>query len=273
MDMTMRSLLPSWVHEYPSISATAPAPTMSRSYSFVNTASLLEQFMLSGYEVVAASHRRSRTGLEHTTHLVQLRNAALPKLDDGTEPRIILLNSHDGTSSLKLYFGAFRFACANGLISAALPSMQSVFAHRGRAAELVKTHSAGFIDLIPRMAERIGIMRGRRLTDDERHEFAAQALRLRFGPAPRVSTSTALQVRRDQDSGDDVWTVFNRLQENLVRGGLPFSPLPDEERRNRVTRGLRSIDSLVPLNRQLWALAERMAGLIVPANQPDRSLD
>lgn len=241
------------------------------NYAFVSTASLLEQFLLSGYEVVAASQVRSRNRDSYAAHLVQLRNPDLPKLHDGSEPRLLLSNSHDGTTTLRMYFGVFRFACANGLIAHALPAFQTSFPHRGRAAALAKTLSKGFIDLVPRMGRRIDQMRSTPLNPVERRAFAAEALRLRFGLSAPVSVEEVLQIRRAEDVGNDVWTTFNRVQENLVRGGLRITPR--HKGRNRFTRTLTSIRSVVPFNRALWALSERFAGITADDAVEDRSLD
>nr|QTX14453.1 UPF0380 proteins YafZ and homologs [Klebsiella pneumoniae] len=50
----------------------------------------------------------------HTKHMVRLRREGTNK---GTEvPEIILLNSHDGSSSYQMIPGMFRFVCTNGLV-------------------------------------------------------------------------------------------------------------------------------------------------------------
>ncbi|MET3218237.1 UNVERIFIED_ORG: hypothetical protein ABIC48_006032 [Burkholderia territorii] len=68
-------------------------------------------------------------------------------------------------------------------------------------------------------------MRSVTLDRDEQHVFARSALALRYdptdaaAPAP-VSESQLLAPRRFEDRHDDLWTVFNRVQENLTEGGL-----------------------------------------------------
>jgi len=53
-----------------------------------------------------------------------------------------------------------------------------------------------------------------------------------------------------------VWTTFNRIQENVVRGGLHGR---SANGRRMSTREVTAIDGNVKLNRALWTLAERMA--------------
>ena len=62
--------------------------------------------------------------------------------------------------------------------------------------------------------------------------------------------------------GDDLWRVFNRVQENAIRGGLTAWGRDAQNRPRRVTsREVTGIDGDVRLNRALWTLTERMAEL------------
>jgi hypothetical protein len=61
-----------------------------------------------------------------------------------------------------------------------------------------------------------------------------------------------LTIRRPQDVADDLYTVLNRAQENLLRGGLSRrAPSGRLTRTRRVT----SIRKDVTLNSRLWDLA------------------
>ncbi|MBX3747072.1 MAG: hypothetical protein KF833_17325 [Verrucomicrobiae bacterium] len=85
-------------------------------------------------------------------------------------------------------------------------------------------------------------------------------MRLRYPPeieAP-VSPATLLGARRPEDEGSDLWHTLNRVQENLIRGGVADGHR-DRRGRLRTVRGLRGIDSKVELNKGLWSLAERLA--------------
>ena len=92
------------------------------------------------------------------------------------------------------------------------------------------------------------------LTEDERYALARQALALRFEPEQRdgLSTAEALQPRRAEDAGSDLWRTYNVLQESVVRGGL-VRRLPSG--RLTRTRGIRAIREDVRLNAGLWELA------------------
>ena len=65
-------------------------------------------------------------------------------------------------------------------------------------------------------------MEARNLVKDDQLQFAGRALALKY---PNVSESgmipaQLLTIRRREDIADDLYTVLNRVQENLLRGGL-----------------------------------------------------
>ena len=67
-----------------------------------------------------------------------------------------------------------------------------------------------------------------------------------------IEPAQLLTIRRTQDIADDLYTVLNRCQENLLGGGL--SRRSPEGRLTR-TRRVTSIRRDVALNSQLWDLA------------------
>ena len=71
----------------------------------------------------------------------------------------------------------------------------------------------------------------------------------------------ALRVRRQGDGGNDKYTVFNRLQESLIRGGVEIESYT-KRNPNGATRKAKPLASLaetVRVNRELWNLADRVA--------------
>jgi len=58
------------------------------------------------------------------------------------------------------------------------------------------------------------------------------------------NVETLLKALRPEDEGTDLWTTMNRLQENLVQGGLSDFHR-DRRGRLRSVRALRGIDSKV----------------------------
>ena len=75
-----------------------------------------------------------------------------------------------------------------------------------------------------------------------------------------VTPESLLQPRRYADQKDsDLFTVFNVIQENLIKGGIRGYRLNKYGYTTRTkTREVKAIDQNVKLNRALWTLTEKM---------------
>lgn len=70
-----------------------------------------------------------------------------------------------------------------------------------------------------------------------------------------ITEAQVLQPRRFEDKKDDLWTVYQRLQENLIKGGLSGRNAKGKRAR---TRSVNGIDGDIKLNKALWVLTEQM---------------
>ncbi|MFP5853986.1 DUF932 domain-containing protein, partial [Salmonella sp. 741265071_PSA] len=78
----------------------------------------------------------------------------------------------------------------------------------------------------------------------------------RFGENHQpVTAPQILSPRRWQDESNDLWTTYQRIQENLIKGGLSGRSAKGGRTHTRAVRG---IDGDVKLNRALWVMAEAM---------------
>jgi hypothetical protein len=122
--------------------------------------------------------------------------------------------------------------------------------HRGNIVDDVIAGALELAERFESLATQVERMEQRRLFKDEQLAFAARALALRF-PDPAQSGMEPLQLlacRRAEDVGDDLWRVYNRCQEHLLRGGLSRRSATGRLTR---TRRISSIRRDVQLNSQL----------------------
>jgi len=262
----------------PSIFAARPHASRSERFRAIPTIEVLHGLEKEGFFAVGVKQSASRDASKtaYTRHLIRLR-----RLDDARQYRvgdtvceIILRNANDGTAAYELMAGLFRIRCLNSLV-ARIATIDSIkVRHSGDALEKVVDGTyrvlgqAEAVLAAPRDWSRIA------LNDDAKAALAASAHALRFGDADgRVATpirpEQLLTPRRADDRADDLWTVMNVIQENVIRGGLSArAPAATDQhgrwRRGRVvtTRAVNNIDQDVRLNRALWVLGERMAGLL-----------
>ncbi|EHD5749221.1 DUF945 domain-containing protein [Escherichia coli] len=89
--------------------------------------------------------------------------------------------------------------------------------------------------------------------------LAHAALTYRFGEEHQpVTPEQILTPRRHEDNTPDLWTIYQRIQENLIKGGLSGR---NAKGKRSHTRAVNGIDGDVKLNRALWVMAENMLQL------------
>ena len=118
------------------------------------------------------------------------------------------------------------------------------FRHSKLETDEVVRASFRLLEFIPKVGEQVNRFRSRRLEVRESLDLARHALLLRYptvNEAP-VDADTLLKARRSEDEGTDLWATLNRVQENLIQGGLADTHR-DRRGRLRSVRALRGIDS------------------------------
>jgi len=259
----------------PSALATRPFDAMSAKYSHIPTLGVIEAMIAAGFQPFSAVQGRTRVPGkgEFTKHMLRFRHEdALQSLAVGDViPEIVLVNSHDGTSAYKLIAGLYRLICSNGLMVSDGEIDSLSIAHKGNVAKDVVEGSHKLIGDTQRSLATVQNWTRLQLTDGEQNAFAESAHTLRFANAEGKTTTpiTAAQLltpRRREDVGSDLWHTLNRVQENVIAGGLSAVHRDADGRRIRrvSTRRINSIDQDMRLNRALWELAAKMAELKSP---------
>lgn len=245
----------------PSIFADAPHESRSERYSYIPTVSVLTELRKEGFQpfMVTQTRVRNEQRRDYTKHMIRLRHASQITAR-GEANEIILLNSHDGTSSYQMLAGMFRFVCSNGLVCGDTVADVRV-PHKGDVAGHVIEGAYQVLGGFDQARESREAMQAITLDNGESEVFARAALALKYDdatkPAP-ITESQILMPRRSDDSRPDLWTVFNRTQENLTKGGLAGR---SANGRRQQTRPVQGIDSDIRLNRALWLLADGMRQL------------
>ncbi len=96
----------------PSIFADAPHESRSQRYAYIPTAAVLAELRKEGFQpfMVTQTRVRDEGKREHTKHMLRLRHAS--QINGAEANEIVLLNSHDGTSSYQMLAGMFRLCPA-----------------------------------------------------------------------------------------------------------------------------------------------------------------
>jgi hypothetical protein len=247
----------------PSAFSTTKASHLTDKYVSLHTADLIPVLADYGYEPVQAAQKRSRKASpEHTTHMLAF--AKPQSLQDGVRSEIILMNSHDGTGAVRLFAGAFRAVCTNGLIAG--DGFQSRIYHSKALngfEEMLRTTTA----TLPHLMDRIDKMRGLTLTTGEAYDMAIAGVATRWADytgqpkgayAVAQTVKDVMNVRRVGDEGYDAFTVFNRIQEGVIRGNALIRSITEQHPQGvmRKARPVNSIKEHQRINTELWNIAD-----------------
>lgn len=244
-------------HYAPSIFADEAHESRSDRYTYIPTSFVLNKLRQEGFFpfMVCQTRTRKEDMREHTKHMIRLRHANQINGEQANE--IILINSHNGTSSYQMKAGMYRFVCQNGLVMGEDIADLRV-PHKGDVADFVIEGAYEVLESFKRADEGREAMQALTLNSHEQHALATAALELRYntaeGPAP-VTARDILTPRRYADDKNDLWTSFNRVQENLIKGGQSGR---NKKGKRTTTRAITGMDQDVKLNRALWVLSNEL---------------
>jgi hypothetical protein len=237
-----------------SVLAHEAAPTTSARYVFIDSRAVIRGMKKEGWEVASAktAQPRKRDPL-FARHAVDFRRPGA-KETEGHVPRILFINSHDGSSNASAFAGFFRFVCSNGLV---IGTTTGVLKARHAFID-----AAAFVHDAQALAARAEEQRpsierwaALQLSARQRDVYETLAAKLRYGDSAAILKGELLTVRRPEDDSGSLLTVFNRVQENATRGGAHGVARSGNRTR---TRPIGSIPRDVGFNAQLWQLTEEL---------------
>jgi len=248
----------------PALFTQQPHANVSDKYHFIPTIDVIEEIKQHNWYPVSVSEAnvRDRDKEGYQRHLVRFRH-----FDDLLNPpnnavELLLFNSHDRSCAFSISAGIYRFVCANGLVIA-----QSVFEsykikHLGERKNDVATAIANILTHKPQLEAKIDTFASIQLSKNEKESFAKSSIPLRFEEHLEINHIDLLTPHREEDRNDDLYTVLNVIQENLLRGNI--SGINKETGRRFTTKEVTSISRDVDINQGLWDIAERIASIKEP---------
>lgn len=247
-------------NQAPSIFAKEPYYEVSDKYNFIPSIDVVNIFRENGFFPTIAKESNVRIDDKNgfQKHLIRFRgvNDLLDERDDAIE--ILLTNSHDRTSSFTLHIGIFRFICLNGLVVADNLFESIKIKHLGFRDDDVASAINRVMKTAPNVWEKVELFKSIDLSENDKKAYALNSAKLRFDLDNQVvDTSDLLNPHRVEDEKNDMWTLYNVLQENLIRGGV--KGVNKNTGRNFTSKAIKSIDNDLSINKQLWELTDRLA--------------
>ena len=230
----------------PAIFTKTPSPKVSDRYSFADSEYYLQKFIDADWFIHSA---RQVSKSEYAPHQVILRNNDIATVGD-LLPQLMFTNSHNGIKKMTIDTGIYRLVCSNGLVVPTSITQSLSIKHLDLGDSTTDTIVNSFYEKVPIIMNNIDRMRNKILTDDEIDNFTYNALQIRFTNAVGININDVVKPLRIEDNSDDLWTVFNVVQEKLIRGGIQ---LPSKRR----SRPINNFVNDNNINTKLWELAEQ----------------
>jgi len=245
-----------------SIFTTDSAPGTSQKYSHISTERIIDDMSALGWGVVDAKQVRARKGDGYQKHLVVFRNNDLfieGEDGDNVFPQILLTNSHDGKNAFTFTAGLFRLVCENGLVISTQEFENMKIRHYGYDFEELEKVITNMVEALPLAVESMNKFKQTQLDQETILEFAKRAVQARFGEEQTqnivIDYNDLVTPTRPEDRGNDLWSVFNTVQEKITQGMFNYTV----GAKIRKARKIKNFRQDLDLNAKLYELAAEFA--------------
>jgi|TARA_R110002060_G_scaffold70969_1_gene79563 hypothetical protein len=236
------------------------ANTTTEHYVHIPTEKVIDDMATLGWNVVDAKQVQARKNEGYQQHMVVFGNNDLVvegQDGDTVMPRILMTNSHDGKNSFKFQAGLYRFVCSNGLVIADAEFASMKIRHMGYDLSELTTVINEMVEKLPLTVECMNKLKAKILSEEEKVAFAKEALQTRISEK-QLSTYTTenimelLEPTREEDNGDDMWSVYNIVQEKVIHGMFDMYGVSGKVRK---ARKIKNFKQDTKVNQELYNLA------------------
>jgi hypothetical protein len=234
------------IEKCPALVATKPSDRASSKYSFIRTVDILEKAVDSGWVIQDVRQAGPRETAQHSVtlfHSSQLEEGISQK--EGY-PQMRIINSHDLTKRFNYLLGYWKLACSNGLLvpNGICSSINSVHRFSDDMKVQLEIAMNAALENFGKITGAIETFKQRILSQEEKNMLARFAhyirFRYRMTQPKKFNTNELLAPRRDVDKSDDLWSVFNVIQENMTHGGAGIG------------KGITRFQDDIRFNQELW---------------------
>ena len=238
---------------------------VSERYTLASTETVIDDMAKLGWRVTDCKQQRAnKRSNVRSFHMVSLQNPNVYIEENGeivAYPRIILTNSHDGFHSFKFMIGVFRLCCSNGLVIATQEFANVAIRHINYDFEELRKVVAQAVEATKKNIEVMNIMQETELSEEQKVDFATKAVAIRKGvkeneKMPILSDDEVKEILepvRKEDEGNDLWSVYNVLQEKIMKGDFHFGKT--KLGKNRKARPITGAAKDIEVNQKLFETA------------------
>ena len=222
---------------------------------YTETLDVVKMLQKEGWRVDGSYENRNKASRKIGKHCVRLSHPDLGMKIQGKNEgfaNMYLTNSCNGSSPLNMDFGMYRQVCSNGLVVKDIYA-DSKIKHTEKDYNRLPQIIAGLESKIQPMFRKFEYLKNVTLTDKQMRDLAREASLIRFEQDHKINTDQLLSVRRVEDEGNNLWAVYNRIQENLTQPNM----LIDEK--GNLISGISNPLVDISINQGLYDLVEAYA--------------
>jgi len=244
----------------PSVFTMKPSSEVSKHYTHIPTTKVINDMRTLGWDVVDVKEVKARKAATRGVqkHLVVFRNPEVVingQDGDTVFPQILLTNSHDGKNAFTFTAGLFRLICENGLVISTTQFEDVKMRHMGYTFEDLQQNIREMVEKLPLTVESMNKMKEIEMGEKAALEFAKRALETRFDENQmkriNIDLNEFLKPIRDEDKGNDVWSIFNVVQEKIIEGDFQYIA----GSKVRKARRIKNFNQDQKINKELFELA------------------
>ena len=255
----------------PSVFTTNGSKDTSDKYTHIPTDRVIRDLELLGWRVadVKEVSARKDTTIGYQKHLVVFRNddvVITGEDGDTVYPQILLTNSHDGKNAFKFQAGLFRMICENGLVIADESFEDYSIRHMGYDFESLQSLIKEMVANLDVTVESMNKMKQIELDEKQQIELAKKLLEVRLEGTGNTYDKNQPEMinwsQRKEDNGVDLWSVFNRQQENIIEGNFSYfnekkysTMVPNLHFVGRQARPIKNFKQDMDVNKKMFAAA------------------
>ena len=242
-----------------------PSNEVSKHYTHIPTNRVIDDMEKLGWGVIDAKQvkARKRATQGFQKHMLVFRHPDLMvegKDGDDVWPQIIMTNSHDGKNSFTFQAGMYRFVCSNGLVIADQEFGKMKIRHMGYDFEALRKTIGEMVEKLPLTVESMNKFKGTELTQPQKYDLARKAIATRFklqkdqkvDQVYKIDLDKVLKPVRKEDAGNDLWSVFNLVQEKVVEGDFEYV----SGVKMRKARKIKNFKQDLDVNQKLFEIAK-----------------
>ena len=188
---------------------------------YIPTIDVVQKLQKEGWMINGVDEQRNKKSRKITNNYIQMTHPDFAVKNkqgkDEAYSSITIANSCSGKEPLQMGLGAYRMVCSNGAIRFDEHAENENINHTEINYRDLDRFVHSMNDKAQNLIAELNTWKQQNMTVEQMRNLAYNAAKLRFDETDEnFNPIDLLRVNRVEDADNDVWTVFNRIQENLT---------------------------------------------------------